>query len=79
MEEMEKLLEALAEVDEDIDFAGETALVDDGILDSLTLTQIIAALDDAFDIQIATADIEPENFNSAQAMLDLVHRCLEEA
>lgn len=74
---MEKLLKALAEVDEDIDFAEETALIDDGLLDSLTLTQIIAALNDAFDVYIVTKDIEPENFNSAQAMLELVYRYQE--
>ncbi len=75
MDEMEMLLAALAEVDEDIDFAAETALVDDGLVDSLALTQIIAALDETFDIHIATGDIEPENFNSAASMLELVHRC----
>lgn len=74
MTDMEKLLEALAEVDEDIDFAEETALIDDGVIDSLMLTQIIAALCDAFDVQIAAGEIEPEHFNSVEAMLDLVHR-----
>ena len=43
-------------------------------IDSLDLTQIIAGLDDAFDVHITTADIEPENFNSTDAMLALVHR-----
>lgn len=74
MDEMQVLLDALYEVDEDIDFEHETDLVDDGVVDSLQLTQIIAALDDAFDIQISTADIEPENFNSAASMLELVRR-----
>ena len=75
MDEMEMLLAALAEVDEDIDFAAGTALVDDWIVDSLMLTQIIAALDETFGVRIATGDIEPENFNSAASMLELVHRC----
>lgn len=77
MEDMEKLLETLGEIDEYIDFAGEKALIDDGLLDSLMLTQIIAALDEAFDVRIVTGDIEPENFNSAQSMLELVHRYQE--
>ncbi|MBQ7455786.1 MAG: acyl carrier protein [Clostridia bacterium] len=71
---MKKLLAALAEVRDDVDFENETALVDDGVIDSLDLTQIIAALDDAFDVHITTGDIEPENFNSAEAMLALVRR-----
>ncbi len=72
--EMQKLLEVLREIRDDVDFENETALVDDGLIDSLDLTQIIAALDDAFDVHITTADIEPENFNSAEAMLALVKR-----
>ena len=74
MSDMEKLLAALAEVRDDVDFAGQYGLVDEGVIDSLDLTQSIAALDDAFDIHIPAGDIEPENFNSAEAMLAMVHR-----
>ena len=74
MTDMEKLLAALAEVRDDVDFAGEDALVDDGLIDSFDLTQIIAALDEAFDIHIPSGEIEPENFNSVQDMLALVKR-----
>ena len=35
MEDMEKLLEVLSEVNEDVDFAHETALVDEGLIDEL--------------------------------------------
>ena len=74
MNDMEKLLEALAEVRDDVDFAHQEGLVDDGIIDSLDLTQIIAALDEAFDVHIPSGEIEPENFNSAAEMLALVQR-----
>ena len=74
MKERQKLLDVLAEVRENVDFDGETALVEDGLIDSLDLTQIIAALDDAFNVHIEPGDIEPENFNSAEAMLALVNR-----
>ena len=70
---MRTLLEALAEVRDDVDFEHEQALVEDGIIDSLDLTRIIMALDEAFDVHIPAGEIEPENFNSARAMLDLVH------
>ena len=73
MDEMRTLLEALAEVRDDVDFEHEQALVEDGIIDSLDLTRIIMALDEAFDVHIPAGEIEPENFNSARAMLDLVH------
>ena len=74
MNDMEKLLAALAEVRDDVDFAGQYGLVDEGVIDSLDLTQIIAALDEAFDIHIPAGEIEPENFNSVQDMLAMVHR-----
>lgn len=74
MTDMEKLLEALKEVRDDIDFSGQYGLVDEGVIDSLDLTQIIVALDEAFDIHIPSGEIEPENFNSVQDMLALVKR-----
>lgn len=73
MDEMRTLLEALTEVRDDVDFEHEQALVEDGLIDSLDLTRIIMALDEAFDVHIPAGEIEPENFNSARAMLDLVH------
>ena len=72
---MDKLLQILSEVNDEIDFEHEKAMVDDGLLDSLELLKIISALDDAYDIHIDPAEIEPENFNSASAILALVKSC----
>ena len=74
MDEMKKLLEALEEVRDDVDFAHEEHLVEDGVIDSLDLTRIIAALDEAFEIHIPAGEIEPENFDNLSAILDMVHR-----
>ena len=49
---MEKLLELLKSVRPDVDFENETALIDDGILDSFDVVSIISELDDQFDVQI---------------------------
>ena len=43
MEDRQKLIALLTEVNEDVDFAAETALVDDGLIDSLDMTAIIAS------------------------------------
>lgn len=77
MNEMQKLLEILCDVNEDVDFENETALVDEGYIDSFDINVIIAALDEAYDIQIEVGDIEPENFNSAEAILATVKRYQE--
>lgn len=74
MNDMELLLQALAEVRDDVDFARENRLVEDGVIDSLDLTQIIVALDEAFHIHIPAGAIEPENFNSAAQMLAMVRQ-----
>lgn len=74
MDEMSRLIAALEEVRDDVDFAGEAHLVEDGILDSLDLTRIIASLDEAFDIHIPAGEIEPENFDTLGAMMEMVRR-----
>ena len=77
MNEMQKLLEILRDVNEDVDFENETALVDDGHIDSFDINVIIAALDDAYGIHIEVGDIEPENFNSAEAIMATIKRYQE--
>ena len=75
---MERLLEILSEIKEDVDFASCTTLVDDGILDSFDILQIIAALNDEYDISIPASEIMPQNFNSAEALYQMVERLQED-
>ena len=70
----DKVLNLLQEEYPEIDFTGSDELVDDGILDSLTLTGIIAALSMEFDIEIPYDEIIEENFNSVAAMAEMVER-----
>ena len=53
----EKILELLTEEYPDVDFTSSNALVDDGILDSLTITGIIATLTMEFGITIPYEEI----------------------
>ena len=69
---MEKLLELLAGVRPDVDFENETALIDDGILDSFDVVSIISALDDEFDVQVRISELGPENFNSVDSIWALI-------
>ena len=75
---MEEILDILNGLGLDIDFEHCTTLIDDGILESLDIVTVIAELSDAFDITIPARDIVPENFNSAEAMLNMVNRLLDE-
>ena len=56
----------------DVDFENETALIDDGILDSFDVVSIISELDDAFGVQVRITELDPENFNSAESIWKLV-------
>ena len=60
---MERLLEILSEIKEDVDFSTCTTLIDDGILDSFDILQIISALNEEYDISIPASEIMPQNFN----------------
>ena len=74
---MEKLMEILREIDDTIDFEKETALIDGRILDSFGMITLVSELEDAFDIQIGASEMLPENFNSVQAMWEMVTRLKE--
>ena len=75
---LEDIIEVLQDVEEDVDYESETALVDNRVLDSFDILSIISALNDEFDISIPAKDVVPENFNSAAALRDLVQRLVEE-
>ncbi len=70
----QKILELLSEEFPDIDFESSDELVDDGILDSLTITGIIAALSMEFGITIPYEEIIEENFNSISGLAAMVER-----
>ena len=49
-------------------------MIDDGLLDSFAILEIVAEINDAFDVQITAPEIIPENFNSAQALWAMIQR-----
>lgn len=71
---MEKLIEILKDIHEDVDFELEDNLVDDGILDSLDIVTLITEINSEFGVSIPAEEIIPENFNSAEAIWNLIQR-----
>jgi acyl carrier protein len=71
---MEQLIEIMQNLHPDVDFETYDGLVDDGILDSLDIVTLITDINDAFDVSIPAEEILPENFNSAQALWELIER-----
>lgn len=68
----EQLLQLLREARPDVDFEKEERLIDDHILDSFDIIQVVLGINEAFDIDIQVDDLEPENFNSIQGMMELI-------
>ena len=69
-----EVLKVLRDEYPNIDFESTDALVDQGVLDSLIITGIIAALSVEFGITIPYEDITEDNFNSVDAMAAMVER-----
>jgi acyl carrier protein len=74
---MEELLEALKRVNPNIDYAGQTGLYTNKIIDSIDMTSILAELEETFDIEIDMEYIVPKNFDSVEAMWAMVQELMD--
>ena len=75
---MDEIYDILDDLGLTVDYKTCTPLVDDAYLESLDIVTLISELSDAFDITIPAREITPENFNSAEAMYDMVKRLQDE-
>lgn len=71
---MDEIIRLLEEIKPDIDYANEEELVDGELLDSFDILQIISSIDDEFGVSIPAFEIVPKNFNSVEAIWELVQR-----
>lgn len=71
---MDTLMKILNEIDDGINWEKETAVIDDRLLDSFGVITLVSELEDAFGIEIEASEMVPENFNSAEAMYQMISR-----
>ena len=69
---MSELLDILNKVKPGIDYVNEKHLVSDELIDSVT------EICDEFDVEILPTDVVPENFESVEAMWQLIMRLQED-
>ena len=74
----EQLLDMLRDMHPDIDFETAEGLIDRKVLTSFDVVSIAAELSETYGVELGAVDIVPENFNSAEAMLAMVQRLVEE-
>ena len=67
-----QIIECMSEICPGIDFETETALIDDGLIDSLDIVAVVTELMEAFDVELGVDDLTPENFNSVEAIEELI-------
>jgi|TARA_B110000259_G_C14023969_1_gene404015 acyl carrier protein len=71
----EKVIEILAELRPEFDFNKEiTGFTAKGMLDSFDIISIVSDIEDSFDISIDGSHILPENFDSVEAILNLINK-----
>lgn len=74
----EQLLQILENAHPDVDYESQTRLIDDGILDSFDIIMVVTDIKDTFDVEITVENLQPENFNSVDAMMALIERLQNE-
>lgn len=75
---MDELLEILEELIPGEDVANCTTFIDDKMLDSFAILSLVSELEDTFDVEVTPTELIPENFNSAEAIWNLIERLREE-
>ena len=69
-----RILEMLSEIKPEQNFAESDNYVEDGILDSFDIIELITMLEDEFDISIDGMDILPEFFSNVEQIEKLVKK-----
>lgn len=68
------ILDILMGLKDDADFENSEDFIEDGLLDSFDLVNLVAELETEFDIEIKGSDIIPENFVSIKKISELVEK-----
>jgi len=70
----EQILELLQDLNPDITDDDSVNLVEDEIIDSFDIANLVAAFEEAFEIEIDGEDIVPESFYNITAMEALIEK-----
>lgn len=74
---MNEFIEKLKEIRADVDFTQED-LIDSGTLASFDIIQIVAMIEEEYEVKVPVSELKPENFNSASALFAMVERLADE-
>ena len=75
---MQEFIEKLKQIKSGVDFEHEKALFDSGLLVSFDIISIMTMIGEEYGVKIPASKIRPANFNSAEAMWNLIQELLED-
>lgn len=75
---MEKVVEILSSLKSGVDFSTAEGIVTNKIIDSIDIASLISMIEEEFDVEIGMEYMENENFDSAQAIWEMVQELEEE-
>lgn len=75
---MEELIKILENVKPGVDFEKEKNLIEEEVLDSFDIVNLVTRINDEFDVEITPADLIPSNFESAETIYNLILKLQEE-
>lgn len=78
LNKMNELIQILEEIEPGVNFKEEKHLIEEEILDSFDIVTLVARLNEEYDIEITPADLVPENFESAECIMNLIKKLQEE-
>lgn len=69
---MDEIYALLQRVDPNVDFKECDDFVDGGLLDSLSIVELVEMIESEYGIEIDGVDIDPDNFTSASDIYEMV-------
>ena len=70
----EKIINILTELRPEFDFTEDVDFIEEGMLDSFDVVNLVTELDSTFGISIDGVDIIPENFSSITSIENLLRK-----
>ena len=68
----EELMNILNDIDDEILKYDGSNMLDDGIIDSFTIMEIVTEIEDHFNVKIAPADVTEAHFKTVDAIMDFI-------
>lgn len=73
----DKVIEILMDLVPDFEYSDDVKLLDDGILDSFDIVNLVLEINEEFGVEIGVEDVNEENFETVDSICELIKEKLE--